>query len=350
MTDLQVEPERVRVKKPRLDRRFQLGVITCLVVAICSLVSHGIVRSLGIRSTYSGYRVYSGDRYETHGILHGSSLAYGGIDWAQVCNLAGYAVESRAIPGSSPSEWEIQDHRHSPGVTNAFVVISAYDLNESSLCDFRANLVPFTQTVLDLRAAHSDWPTAKRFLSQYGVTAIRTLFPTVGRSDGVMTGIRDLVRKASGNNNNELDEGVKFGTSGASTIKQRLSDWDQARLQRRLVSMRSAFLGKHSFNGVKKIALRRMAENALARGKVTFIVMPVSPIYRQEFLSPATTDQFEQALNDLRQHCPGAKFIRLDHVGEFDSNDNFSDLVHLNMYGQKIATESLLRELASTTP
>jgi hypothetical protein len=329
------------------SRWSDLAVIACVVVAIASVVSHSIVRLMGIRSTFSSYRVYGDERRQTRGILHGSSLAYGGIDWGQVSVHEGYVIESRATPGSSPSEWEIQDLRHSPGVTNTFIVLSVYDLNESILCDFRANLVPLTKTIGDLRASNADWPTWKRLLSQYGVMSIRTLFPTAGRADGVMTGIRDWARKALGRRDTGAGEGVKFGATGASTISERLSEWDKARLQRRLISMRSACLGVHRYDGVKSVALKRMAARAHARGEVTFIVVPVSATYYKEFVTPAVAASFETALTDFVKHSPETRIVRLDKLPGIENNDLFSDLVHLNMFGQKIATQALLAELSS---
>jgi hypothetical protein len=75
------------------------------------------------------------------------------------------------------------------------------------------------------------------------------------------------------------------------------------------------------------------------------IVMPVSPIYQKEFLTPQVMQDFEDALADLQHRSPKTKLVRLDHLPDLDDDATFSDLVHLNMYGQRIATAAFLSRL-----
>ena len=76
--------------------------------------------------------------------------------------------------------------------------VSLYDLNEYRLTNVRANLVPLSQTVRDLRSSEVDWDLSRRVLSQYPQSYVRVLFPTVGESDAVLVGARGFVRSMFG--------------------------------------------------------------------------------------------------------------------------------------------------------
>src|SRR5438552_2431502 len=149
-----------------MNRKLQLLIILCAVVAICSAVSHVAVRWLRIYSTWGGYKRYGEENVKPMTVLHGSSLAYDGLDWVRISERMGGAVESWAVAGSSPAEWEVM-HGRSPAVSRAFIVVSPYDLNEYWLCDFRADIVPLGRTIRDLRESDLDWQQCKRILSQY---------------------------------------------------------------------------------------------------------------------------------------------------------------------------------------
>jgi hypothetical protein len=327
-----------------VNRKFQLLLILCAVVVVCSAVSHVAVRWLGIKSTWGGYVRYGAENGKPMTILHGSSLAYDGVDWTQISDTLGGATESWATAGSSPAEWEVL-HGRSPDVNRAFIVVSPYDLNEYWLCDFRADIVPLSQTILDLQKARLDWEQSKRILSQYPRMFVRKLFPSVGRSDGIMVGIRVKLQNLMGRSVAGAGEATKFGGPGKSENKERVSDWSEARLQRRLVLMRSACQGKHAFEGPKKLALLRLLRRAETQGQAVLVVMPVSPIYHREFLTPVVMQEFEAALIDVQGVCPQVKVVRLDQLPGLNQNDLFSDTVHLNMYGQQIATEALLGQV-----
>ena len=86
----------------------------------------------------------------------------------------------------------------------------------------------------------------------------------------------------------------------------------------------------------------RLLHLAEKQGQVVLVVMPVTPIYHREFLTPTVTREFEEALTDVQRLCPAAKLVRLDQVPELYNDDLFWDTVHLNMYGQQIATESFV--------
>jgi hypothetical protein len=323
----------------------KLVFVLFVATAIGSAVSHAAIHWLKIRSGYSDPQQYGHPEKKAQIILHGSSLAYDGLDWNRIANVLGAGIESWATAGSSPSEWE-QQHDASESVHEAIVVVSTYDLNEYWLSDFRADIVPLGDAIRDLKYCKPDGQLCKRILSQYPQMLVRKLFPTVGRSDGVMIGIRaELIKLAGGASGGDVEDGPKIGATNASAVAQKLTDWSPARLQRRLVLMRTGFQGKHWFDGPKKAALMRLLEQARRQGSVVMIVMPVSPTYQREFVGPQVSNEFEEALADLQKSNPRMLIVRLDHLHELDHDQVFSDLVHLNMYGQQIATAALLQWL-----
>jgi len=109
--------------------------------------------------------------------------------------------------------------------------------------------------------------------------------------------------------------------------------------------MPSACQGKHAFSGPKRLALLRLTQRAEAQGQVVLVVMPVSPIYQKEFLQPRVLREFEAALADLQWRRPQVQIVRLDQLPKLNESQLFSDLVHINMYGQEIATKAFLNEL-----
>ena len=88
-----------------------------------------------------------------------------------------------------------------------------------------------------------------------------------------------------------------------------------------------------------------MMNHAKNRGRLVVVVLPVSPAYAKEFLTPAVEREFEIALAEVQRRASRAHWIRLDQLDELNSNENFWDLVHINVYGQKIATEAFLDQL-----
>lgn len=332
-----------------MSRTLNFILVLCAVATVCSGVSHFAARQLKIYASYGAPQNYGPAGQQALTILHGSSLAYSGIDWEQISALIGDPIQSWATAGSSPAEWELLNRR-SPQTARALIVISAYDLNEYWLCDFRADIVPFWRTAKDLWRCGADWQFCKRLFSQYPVMILRKLFPTVGRSDGVMTGIRDALQEAVyGRSKMEASDNPNFGPTTAPDLNEKLTDWSPARLQRRLVLMRLRCQGKHSFHGPKRLALIRLLQQASHQGQVVLIVVPVSPTYQKEFLTPNVVQELEKTITELQRRCPQARLIRLDQHAALDDNDVFRDLVHLNSNGQNIATSALLEELRRPT-
>jgi hypothetical protein len=261
----------------------------------------------------------------------------------------GQGIVGCTLLGSSPSEWESSLSL----VTNANPVIigvSINDLNESYLCEFRANFVPIMQTMRDLRQAHSDWQFSRRVLSQYPLTYFRILFPTAGKSDRVLVGARRKLLQLAGLPPTADDKATflvlpKGGVLnfGYSTVK--LSSWPANKALRRLAVLRDEIHGVHRFDGPKKIAFLRMLDRAQQRGRVIVVVMPVAPMYSREFATAEVVGSFENALTEAQRAAPHARFVRLDQLPALNSDDYYSDFVHLNGAGRQIATEAFLKQL-----
>jgi hypothetical protein len=227
--------------------------------------------------------------------------------------------------------------------------VSAYDLNEHQLCDSRAHIVPLGQTIKDLWHSKVGWQFSKRVLSQYPLALTRTVFPTAGRSDAVLVGLRRKARGLVGLSASAEDKGnslvlpthdvMDFGDS-----TEKLSDWPKDKILRRLALQRSLIQGKHAFVGPKRLALLRMLNRAKG-GRVIVAVMPVAPTYGREFLTPEVNQSFEKELEDAIRVSPDSLIVRLDKLPALQSDEYFSDFVHLNGAGRRIATEAFLKEL-----
>jgi hypothetical protein len=321
-----------------MSKNSKLVLIAGVVIAICSVSSHAAISWLRIKAVWGTHRVFASPEFKSTALLHSSSPGYDAIDWEQVSRLFGENIEGWGTPGSSPSEWE-EMHGRSVDASRVFIALSAYDLNESFLCDFRAEIVPLKQTIRDLVEVGASWPYSKRVLTQYAVTSVRHLFPTVGRSDGVLVGVRANLQKIGGWKV-DAGEAPQFARVGGPT-DERLSDWDQARLQRKILQMRAS-TGTHSFDGPKKLALVRLLRRAEHEGPVLLVVLPNSPAYRQSLLPPEAMHEFEQELAYVQRLFPDVPVMRLDQFSPLDNNAYFSDLVHMNKFGQQIATQHVL--------
>jgi len=328
-------------EKTSSRRWCQLAIILCIAVVIAALCSHLMVRYLKIKTSSGGYKNFGTTDQPAKIRLYGSSVAYSGVDWRKVSEALGGPIECWASLGSTPSEWE-----HSPPpskeINRFFIVVSPVDLNEQSLSDFRADYVPMIQTIQDLWLIEADRSFSKRVLSQYPTKALRIFFPTVGRSDGVMTGVRDKFKSLSKKaKSGESGEAFRFKIEGDSGLEERVSNWDPGRIKRRLALVPA----KHSFNGLKMMAINRLIQKIHTQGEVTLVVLPLSPFYQKEFLNTAVRRDFDMELAAFQRSWPKVKLIRLDHFQLLQDNALFADFVHANRYGQKIATAAFLNRL-----
>ena len=332
-----------------MNHRLQLLIIICVVAIITVVISHGMIAWLKIETKFGDHWVTGLGSGRPSVFMAGSSLAGDGLSWQQISNSLHMIIEGWGVAGSSPAEWEVYQHQVSqPQIT--VIVVSVYDLNEYFISDFRAELVPFRQTIKDLSHSSVDWPFYKRLITMYPLTYLRILYPTLGRSGGVMVGLREKFRKM-------VKPFLRIDTEAGPTLslnenaenkeykKEKISDWAPDRMLRRLAGLRGSCHGIHVYNGPKKLALLRMMQYARENGRVIVVVLPVSPAYAREFLTPEIRQDFEKALIDSQKRIPQALWIRLDQFNKLDSNEFFWDLVHMNSNGQKIATESFLEQI-----
>jgi hypothetical protein len=338
-------------KSPRRWRR--LLALFGVALLVTSAVSHFTASWFGFGHRTATYRRV-GPVEGPQIFCAGSSLLQFGLSWPEVAERFGQGVENWGVAGSSPVEWEMSQL----AATNSNVMIIGFsylDLNDAYLCDARANIVPLSTAIADLWHTHSDWAYARRILSQYPLAALRRIFPTAGRSDAVLVGLRRkllaLARRAP-----TLDDQANalvlpskpvldFGDS-----MERLSDWPPDKTLRRMVLLRNELRNQHTFSGPKQLALQRMMRLAASRGRVIVVILPVSPQYAREFLSPAVRASFEAALTRAQEAVPAARFVRLDRLPSLQADELYSDFVHLNGAGRRLANEAFFKEMADFLP
>jgi hypothetical protein len=225
---------------------------------------------------------------------------------------------------------------------------SIYDLNEYHLCDGRANVVPIAQTIKDLWQCRAGWQFSKRLLSQYPLDYLRKLFPTAGKSDAVLVGLRRRLGERFKSISAEEERANSLVLPSQAVLNfgdsdERVSDWSRSKILRRLALTRAEIQGMHSFEGPKKLAFLRMLQRAQRNGRVIVVVMPVAPEYAREFLTPEVRANFEGFLAKARNAVPEASWMRLDQLSALDSNEYYGDFVHLNGAGRRIATAAFLK-------
>jgi hypothetical protein len=331
-----------------LAPRTQVMLVVSTAVAIAAAASHFVAAWLGLPTPTATYRRI-GPTNGPQVFCAGSSVVQFGISWPEVSNALGQGIENWGLGGSTPNEWE-QTQRLSTNTNLMIMGLSLHDLNEYFLCDSRANVVPISQTIRDLWDSNADWQFAQRLLSQYPLAYLRILFPTAGKADAVLVGLRRKLHELTGSaptveekaNFLVLPSGpvLNFGDSA-----EKLTDWPADKALRRLDLLRNDIHGLHKFDGPKHLAFLRMLERAQQRGRVIVVIVPVAPMYAQKFLTPEVIRSFEDALAEGQRAAPQALFVRLDQLPALNSDEYFSDFVHLSGDGKRIATEALLKEL-----
>ncbi len=328
-----------------MSRLRQLFFALVLATVVAATGSHLLVGWLKIKTSASEPLTFGKSNGAPPAFRAGSSLADYGIDWERIAAQTDTEIKAWGIAAGSPYEWE-QFQKKVPEARTTYIVVSAYDMDEANVCDFRAALVPLSDTIETLRAIHADWQYSKRALSQYPMTWLRTLFPTLGRSRGVMGRLHEnvakLVRPSAGSFGTEVGPTLEVGKEKVvdSYRLQKVSDWSESQIIGKLAAESAALQGSRSFNGPKNLAFERMLQYGCQRGPTIVIVMPVSRSYSKEFMSAELVQEFEAAIADAHRHTPRVEWLRLDQLAGFDSDQNFCDLVHMNVLGQKIATEA----------
>jgi hypothetical protein len=333
-----------------MGRSTRFILVLIAAVAIAAVGSHLVASWLKIKTAAAEPFIIGTAKGHPPAFLAASSVGGYGILWDQIAGQLDTQIKTWGIAGGTPVEFE-QFQKKIPEAQATFIVVSTYDLDEALHCDFRAAIVPLGQTVATLRAEHADWKYSRSVLSQYPMTWLRVLFPTLGRSRGLMGAalirLKDLVKRPAGNAEPQVGPAIKFGKGKGDDeyTSQRLSDWSASKVINKLVAMRVDFQGAHSFNGAKTLALERMLQFASQRGPVIVIVMPISSPYMKEFMSPELLQKYEATLADVQRNAPRTEMVRLDQVPGLGADEHFCDLVHLNVAGQKLATEALQERL-----
>jgi len=322
----------------------QLAIVLLTVAALTSGASHLMVSWLHIDTTGVSQMKFGTGEAKAPILVAGSSLTFYGISFEKVSQAMSHQVVTRSVPSASPCELE-QLVGAVPKADLYILGVSVFDLNEFALSDFRADVTPLARSLADLRESHSDWPYVKRILGQYPLRYLRLLYPSAGRSLGVMLGLREKCRVLFGRGHRESAEAaLTLDVGSRPRTQESIQDWTPARTLRNLSQMRMQSQGKQGFSGPKSLALRRMLQ-ATNFGRVVVTVMPASPSYQREFVHEQVSSDFESAIAKAQKSNPSALWVRLDHLPELKSNAFYWDLVHLNEKGQEIATAGFLSRL-----
>jgi hypothetical protein len=328
-----------------LNRRNQTLFITVAVLLFAAAASHFLIRWLRIDTT----KVRSQELGPDHGhvvLVTGSSLPFYGLDWEALAT--GLDLRVRSCTSASGSACELEPpYRNLPNAEISVLSLSLYDLNEQVISDFRAELVPLRVMLQDLRKSRMDWAFTKRALSQYPLRYLRVLYPTAGRSLGVLVGLRARLRELIGPLSIGAEEGQVLGLGAGvpQNAEERVSEWPQARLLRNVSNMRKASHNRHVFGGPKYLAFARMVKHSEMHRKLVLLVMPVSPAYREALVDAQSTRRFEETVARLGAQAPDALLVRLDQLERLNTNSLYFDLTHLNTWGQAIATHEFTGQL-----
>jgi hypothetical protein len=217
-------------------------------------------------------------------------------------------------------------------------------MNEAIVSDFRANLVPLSETINSLREIHADWGYSERAIAQYPMTWLRVMFPTIGRSRAMMGKMHEIAGGLLGHSADppQTAAGPVLDVSKEKVADsyrlQSIGNWSKSEMTGKLAAMRADFEGNEAFNGQKFQALLRMLQYGCERGRTFVVVVPVSSSYSEEFMTPELNQEFTAAIADAQHQYPKVEWVRLDRVPGLDSDTNFCDIVHMNVVGEKKAT------------
>ena len=351
MVPLHQRPQTIGVSpsKVGLSRKQQFFAIIATVLVLSSALSHLGVRVLKIRTDgIDRGNIPAGSGAPV--LVMGSSLTFFGVSFRQIAKAMQRPLVTRGVGGCSPCELETLA-REVPEATRLIIGVSIFDLNENNLGDSRPILVPFGQTLSDLRASHTDWTAAKRVLWSYPLPWIQRAFPLAGRSGTVLVNLRDQARSLLKRPAAVQPEAkLSFKTDEDSGHPEKLSEWDGGRVGRNLSQLAASGLAHGRFAGPKSLALARILKNAAGREPTVVLVFPVSPPYRKTFGDEAVAEAFERAIERMGAADPHLQIVRLDREPALQPAEVFWDLVHLNDDGRRIATRRLIEQLSSVSP
>lgn len=327
--------------------RNRLSVIILSVLAITSAVSYLVAWSCHLFMPRPEPLKFGHGHARDTAVVTGSSLTFYGLAWARVADALNVNGVGWSVPRASPRELEVL-LRHAPMARYTFIGISTFDANENQLSDYRPRIVTLREELAALWSNHVDWVHAKRDLSQYPMVYVRLLFPSAGKSTLLMVSVREMYRKVFHTGPQTVPSEAATISNKDNTHTESIASWPAARVQRNLADVRASDSAtEYGFHGVKRQSLFRMLREAAARSKVVVVVLPESPVYRAEILTPNIRRQFDELVADAQSQEPRALWIRLDTVPDLDSSKYYWDLVHLNAFGQATATKDLLTRLAA---
>src|SRR5204862_4265246 len=122
--------------------------------------------------------------------------------------------------------------------------------------------------------------------------------------------LRSLRRRPASGSSEPSERAVVGSTSNPH--HDTINSWPEARRLRNLADMRMAASSKFQFQGPKREALFRFLQRGASQGKMIVVVLPESPIFRQEFITADVIQRFEALLAEARQQVPEAIWVRLD--------------------------------------
>ena len=327
-----------------MTRLRQFAVILISVVGLTSVFSHIITEWAGFETDVNQRRHFKISGKEYHAppiIIAGGSIIGAAVDCDMLATNLERPVIPVVVPYGSPCEIEYLTR----DVSNADVTVvgvSIYELDDQFISEFRADIVPITQTASDLWESHCDWAYVQRMINYYPQSCLRMLFPTLGRSMSVLVGVRAHLRRflrpsAKG----APDELLKVNQSST----ERITEWPRGRLLRNLAEMEGECLGRHKFDGPKRLAFIRLLRQQARHGKVVVLLLPVSPPYRNELVNAEDKAAYEKLVAEIAKEEPDVKWVRIDQLPEFESTDYFRDFNHMNLAGEQIATKAIAAEL-----
>ena len=330
--------EKREMRSSRANSIYVIGT----AIFVAAIASWTVAHFLGIQNPRVE-RANFGSHFSGPPVLVlGSSLTFFDMSFPNVAKALQRPIEVRSVGAASPCELEpLQQEVAGPAMT--LIGVSIFDLNERNLSDAKPLLVPFWRSALDLSQSHSSWSQSKRLLSAYPVQWTRYVFPIAGHSPEIIVAMRDrLIGQTHGAPSAEEQPRMQL-TSEDVARPEKITDWSEARLLRRLAEMRRSGVDENSFSGPKSKALDRILRRALERGGTTkLIVLPVSPPYRREFVNANGAALFEGALARVQSEFPKLEVLRLDKSPQLNEPTVFWDLVHLNDEGRHLATAALL--------
>lgn len=330
-----------------MNRRLRLVLVLLVATMIAAAASHLVVTWLKVHTKASELLIFGKPNGRPPAFFAGSSLAGYGIDWEQIAKQTDTEIISWGVAGGTPTEFE-QFQKKVPEARTTYIVVSAHDFNEANVCDFRASLVPLSDTVKTLLAVHADWSYSQRALAQYPMTRFRTLFPTIGRSRAIMGLLHEkmakLIRPSADQIETEVGPRLDVGKEKSvdNYRLQRVSDWHESKIVSKGIAERAGFQGGDSFDGPKRLAFERMLQYGCKRGRTIVLVLPESAAYSKELLTQDDVQKYEAELANVQRRYPKVEWLRLDQMPGLNSDENYCDLVHMNVYGQEVATKAFL--------